>query len=636
MLRLLGHPKHNGTGSFPARGYEILAVLSLVPGGAIDRKTLASLIWAETSEARALGNLRYVLHSIRRWSMVNDTALLEALPDHITKVRVPTSDLDQFLAADSPTSSEELADYVAAFGFELLDGHPTTSHDLETWLLAQRARLQQVFVDAVLQSASTLSGQPVEDALFAAHLRAPFDERILSARIRNLVDAGKRHPAIAVYDQCRDQHRQEFGVDLPVHVRQAIGLLLPETLRLEEAARLASSTPSRTPSQTLHTQAGLPTVLILPPSQSTQTLPAQSIMSRALVSEVTILLGRMRTFAMFAPYTARRLATDDPLAAARSVAAAYVVSTEITGQQRGLSLGFALVHTASQEILLADHVRLDEAPADERIAIGIATAISRHIAEVEIGRFRRTGEASAFTHYLLGQERLSYDLKSIRKARAHFNRAIALSPRFAPAHAMIARSLTYEWLVLGRSEPELLKTAFQLGKHAAEIDPLLPSGPWEMGHALLYMQRLDESLEQVELAIERSPHVADLLADHADVFVAMADGHKAKAAITRAMKLNPISPDEYFWVLATSDFLLEDYVATLKSFNRMANTRPVARLMAACHAMLGEMEEAGRHRDRWLEDYPDFKVADWVRLIPMRDRRVAQQIADAMRSAGFR
>lgn len=636
MLRLLGHPEHDGTGKFPQRGYEILAVLALVPGGTIDRKTLASLIWAEAGKERSLGNLRYVLHGIRRWSASNRTHLLEGSSDQVAKATGLVSDLDLFLASIIPSTQDELSSYVAAFGHDLLEGHSTSSHDFETWLLAQRARLQQVFVDAVLASASTIHGQHVEDALCAAQYRAPYDDRIIIARVKNLLVTGKRPSAIAAYDGYRAQYRQELGVNLQLHVRQAIGLLLPETVQGAEAVQLASAASLPVAPVARAMGSSLPTVLILPPAQSDQISPPHYFISRALVSEVTTLLGRMRTFAMFAPHTARRISTDDPLIAARSVGAAYVVSTEITPRHDEASLAFALIHTASQEILLADHVPMDGAPVDDRMAVSIATAISSHIAAVEVGRFRRTGEASAFTHYLLGQERLTYDLKSIRKARAHFHRAATLSPRFAPAHAMLARSLTYEWLVLGRNEPELLRDAYQIAQHAADIDPLLPAGRWEMGHALLYMQRLDESLEQVEAALDVSPHVADLLADQADVFVAMARGAKAKAAITHAMKLNPISPGEYFWVLGTADFLLEDYAATLQSFNRMTNTKPVARLMAACYAMLGEMESAARHRDRWLEEYPDFRVEDWVRVIPMRDKRVAQQIVDAMRSAGFR
>ena len=130
-------------------------------------------------------------------------------------------------------------------------------------------------------------------------------------------------------------------------------------------------------------------------------------------------------------------------------------------------------------------------------------------------------------------------------------------------------------------------------------------------------------------------HVADLLADRADVLIHLNDGKLAKKTILRAMELNPISPDEYHWVLGSADFLLEDYVETLRSFHRMSDTRRVARLMAACYAMIGDIESARHHRDRWLEEYPDFKVDDWVKVIPMRDKAVAEQIVMAMKTAGF-
>lgn len=637
MLRLLGQPRHCGTGTFPARGYEIAAFVGLAAGQGVDRTFLATLLWPDSADPHV--NLRYVLHAIRQWSAANTIAVFEIAPAEIRKLRQPTSDLDLLAGATVPKSAAELSTYVNSFGRELLEGHVTASADFESWLGEQRSRLQQVFVDTVLDAAAALTGPVVDAALLRAEARSPFDDRIILARVKNLVSYRRRAAAVAAYQAFRARYLSELGVDLDARVRQAVGLTLPETLAPEDAICLAAGTVTVPPSVSGVPSPGLPTVLILPPALEPGLVAAQvRFLSRALISEVTMLLGRMRTFAMFAPYTARQLFHDDPLTAARAVGAAYVVSTEIMDGGAGQQLGFSLIHTASQAILVADTVALvteGEGQGDERLATAIAAAVANHIAAVEVRRFRRTGEASTFTHYLLGQERLSYDLKSIRKARSHFRRAATLSPKFAPAHAMIARSLTYEWLVLGRQDPCLLHEALQLAALAIEIDPLLPSGPWELGHALLYLQRLDESREQLERALERSPHVADLLADHADVFVHLGDGPAAKAAITKAMALNPLSPDEYHWVLGASDFLLENYKATLESFHRMANTRPVARLMAACYAMLGDLETAGHHRDRWLEDYPDFKVQDWVRVVPMRDRGVSQQIVEAMRTAGF-
>jgi DNA-binding SARP family transcriptional activator len=161
MLRLLGPPTHKGTGSFPQRGYEVLAVLTLVPGAAVNRKTLASLIWGEASDERALGNLRYVLHAIRQWSSRNDYQLIQNSSDELMKIDRPISDLDEFLSAPPPETVDGLRAYAAEFAPELLDGISASAQDFERWLQAHRSRLQQLFVDNVLRSAAHLTGEAV-------------------------------------------------------------------------------------------------------------------------------------------------------------------------------------------------------------------------------------------------------------------------------------------------------------------------------------------------------------------------------------------------------------------------------------------------------------------------------------------
>ncbi|ODT74772.1 MAG: hypothetical protein ABS76_36215 [Pelagibacterium sp. SCN 64-44] len=349
----------------------------------------------------------------------------------------------------------------------------------------------------------------------------------------------------------------------------------------------------------------------------------------SLIAEVIVNMGRMRAFGIVAPFTARQFDEADPLARARQIGIDYVVVTRVLGDR----LAFSLIETYTEAILLADHLPLGRHL--ERSAEELALALAAQMARSEMLHYRRTGSASAYVHYLLGTERLAYDLQSIRKARQHFQKTTSLAPEFAPALSLIARSYSYEWLVLGRNDQEPLSTALALSQQSVEMDPLGALGHWELGHANLYLRRFDEALESIQRATQRAPHLADLLADEADILVHMDRSPEAISKIEQALTLNPLAPDEYRWVKGSALFDLEDYVGAFNVLGAMRDTEPVARLLAASAAMIGDMESAATYRKSWLSRYPDFKVTDWAKLIPMKSASFRERISYALTLAGF-
>jgi hypothetical protein len=67
----------------------------------------------------------------------------------------------------------------------------------------------------------------------------------------------------------------------------------------------------------------------------------------------------------------------------------------------------------------------------------------------------------------------------------------------------------------------------------------------------------------------------------------------------------------------------------------MANPEPLGRVIAASAHLIGDKETASFWRGRVLERHPEFRVADWAGIVPMRSATDRQFYEDAMRSAGF-
>jgi tetratricopeptide (TPR) repeat protein len=199
----------------------------------------------------------------------------------------------------------------------------------------------------------------------------------------------------------------------------------------------------------------------------------------------------------------------------------------------------------------------------------------------------------------------------------------------------MARTLSLEWLLLGRSDRDLLHEARRLASRAVQLDPLSAVGHRELGHASMYLGDLDESEEHFAVALDRAPHHADILADRADILVHGSRMGEAKQRIDEAIALNPLAPDDYRWISGSVEFFLENYDASLAQLRAMQDKSMVDRLMAAAAAMAGDMQAATFHRDQWLARYPDFRVKDFAAFMPHRSSADIDHFVAALSKAGF-
>ena len=134
---------------------------------------------------------------------------------------------------------------------------------------------------------------------------------------------------------------------------------------------------------------------------------------------------------------------------------------------------------------------------------------------------------------------------------------------------------------------------------------------------------------------DRAPHHADVLLDCADSLLHNSRYEQARRTVEQALALNPAAPDEYLWVSATVQFFLHDYRTALATALRMTNPDPFGRFIAVCATLTGDRKLAARYRQRMQERQPDFRIADWRKLVPLKDEHDKRFFEDAMRKAGF-
>jgi tetratricopeptide (TPR) repeat protein/TolB-like protein len=384
---------------------------------------------------------------------------------------------------------------------------------------------------------------------------------------------------------------------------------------------------------------GIPRVLILPPlTEASNMGRGQTMLVASFVDEVIHTLARSRTFAVFGPHTARQLASP-AFPRGNPYGVDYLVTMRVLASMGPgqFMLGITLTRVATQEVLMSEEMVFSSETLSFNhfaMALSLAAHISRRVGATEMQLYRRTGAASAFVHYLLGNEYLGrFVLQNVRAARNHYKQALKLSPRLSPARSMLARSLCLEWLLLQRHDKELIDTSLALARAALAEDPLDPMAHREVGHALLYLDQLDAGVEAFEDGVRLGPHHADLLFHYGDGLAHLGRLQEARTAIDKALSLNPLAPDLYHWVSATTDYFLGKYASASASLEKLNEKEPAARVIALVEAMNGNMAKAHRYRDIFMRSHPEFRLANYS--IPQKRREDRDHFLEGMRRAGF-
>jgi DNA-binding SARP family transcriptional activator len=224
-IRLLGELSLDvgGTPIAPldsARVESLLAYLVLHRDAAQPRQKLAFLLWPDSTEQQARTNLRHVLHNLRRTLPVVDLEVTSR-----TLRWRPGAPLWLDVAAfEEALDRGALQEAVDLYSGELLQG----SYD--DWLLAERERLHDRYVDALVELSTSLEGEAEAIAYAERLLRAdPLREKTYR-RLMQLYDAqDDRARALRVYHACESALDRGLGVPPSVETRRAYEALLPET-----------------------------------------------------------------------------------------------------------------------------------------------------------------------------------------------------------------------------------------------------------------------------------------------------------------------------------------------------------------------------------------------------------------------
>ena len=244
---------------------------------------------------------------------------------------------------------------------------------------------------------------------------------------------------------------------------------------------------------------------------------------------------------------------------------------------------------------------------------------------------------SAYDYYLQAREHFYRPGDSgFDEAEALYEKAIELDPDFTRAYSGLAslQFLRFK-LFLSTSFESIEQKTLDLAIRSIRLDPDDYLGHWVLGRLYSCQGKHAQSLAEFDRALHINPNDANLLVVTAEHLVYCGHLDKALERCRRALRLNPKSPDWYWWELGFVYFHLRRHEDALESIQKMSSIDQARRLLAAVYVHLGRLNEARLVAEKFMSANPEFSIKEWARTEPYDDPAELQHYVNGLLKAGL-
>ena len=383
---------------------------------------------------------------------------------------------------------------------------------------------------------------------------------------------------------------------------------------------------------------------VMPFADNSEVVRVRGGAADALVHDVITRLAKLRSLFVIAQGTVFALHERGvgPAEAAQLLKVDYVANGSVRRSGKRLTIDVELVEAASARVVWTE--RFDRSLDDtfailDEVGTRIVASIATEIEALERNRavLKPPNSLDAWEAHHRGLWHMyRFTKPDNEQARHFFETALRLDPTFARAYSGLSfthwQNAFQGWAERG---PEI-ERAYAAAAEGLMADDRDPAVHWAMGRALWLRGRQDQSIAELEQAVELSPNFA--MAHYTLGFFRSQSGN-ARAAIAAADVARQLSPYDpmLFAMLAARALSL----ARLKRFEEASEwvvkavDRPNAhahiRAMAALILALGGLLEEARSRMGALRsEAPDYELRDFLIAFRLheKDRRVFRQAAD--------
>lgn len=374
--------------------------------------------------------------------------------------------------------------------------------------------------------------------------------------------------------------------------------------------------------------------------------PAQDYFSNGITEDLITELSKIPELAVIARGSAFAYRGDEDLERLRrELGVQYVLRGSVRRDAARIRINAQLVDAASGRHLWAeryDATLNDTFELQDAITGRIAAVLKVHLTSREGALARRyTASMEAYDYFLRGLDhygRRGFD--DVESAKAFYEKAIALDPGFARAHANLglvyARQAIDGWAADAQAP---LDRASVLTEKALALDDGLADVHFVDAYVALFRRDYERALRALDRALVLRPSYADAHGLLAWVLHFAGRPEQARPALRQAIQLNPRVPSPYLLVQGEIDFTAGRYDEAIGSFERALAMNPAAPrthlVLAAAYALAGRTDDARWAIEQLLASHPGASRSRLQSAFPFKDPSQLERLLDALQKAGL-
>ncbi len=228
------------------------------------------------------------------------------------------------------------------------------------------------------------------------------------------------------------------------------------------------------------------------------------------------------------------------------------------------------------------------------------------------------------------------DEESHAEARDLLERAVALNPLSADAHALLANAYLGEHRFGMNPRPDPIGRAMAHALTATRLDPRNAYARCWLAIVHFFRFENDKFVAEAELALQLNPNDPETLADIGHYFSFMGEFERGIELVGRARALNPLHPGWYYFTFARWHYNAGRYAESLADVQKsgMPNFYWAIIMAAAAKGQLGHSDTVST-LDRLRAIRPDMSPEDELRKWNTAETDQAH-IMEGLRKAGLR
>jgi TolB-like protein/class 3 adenylate cyclase/cytochrome c-type biogenesis protein CcmH/NrfG len=272
----------------------------------------------------------------------------------------------------------------------------------------------------------------------------------------------------------------------------------------------------------------------------------------------------------------------------------------------------------------------------------IVSALAVKLTGVEQAQLARrpTDNLEAYDYYLRAERDVySEDYSLLSLTLSLYEKAIALDPDFADAHAGYARVAVDVWrlnwdnILAG---PVARKRAYEAAARALTLDANIPRAYSVLGVLQVVDGRYDEAMESARMAVSLGPNSADAYVNLAIVLMFSGRPDEALAAMETALRLNPKPSPGVHGYYGAVLFMNRQYEKAIEPLEKARDSSIFAREhLAMVYSHLDRLDDAKIEVDALLKAIPNTSLS-YYRVAYAHHKREEDiaHLLEALRKAG--